>query len=43
LYYAIAQSENLENGYASAIFGQRIRVTLNIDLFNSGLIPKLLQ
>ena len=43
LYYAIAQSENLENGYASAIFGQRIRVTLNVDLFNSGLIPKLLQ
>jgi hypothetical protein len=43
LYYAISESENLENAYASSSFGQRIRITLNIDLFNSRLIPKLYQ
>ncbi len=43
LYYAIAESENLANAYASNSFGQRIRLTLNIDLFNSRLIPKLYQ
>jgi hypothetical protein len=43
LYYAIAESDNLENAYASSTFGQRIRIALNIDLFNSRLIPKLYQ
>lgn len=43
LYYAIAESDNLSNAYASSSFGQRIRVTLNIDLFNSRIIPKLYQ
>jgi hypothetical protein len=43
LYYAIAQSDNLNSGYASSVFGQQIRITLNIDLFNSGLLQKVYQ
>ncbi len=41
LYYAVMESDNLANSYSGSRFGQRLRVTLNIDLFNSGLIPRL--
>ncbi|MGM0478208.1 MAG: M1 family metallopeptidase [Bacteroidota bacterium] len=41
LYYAILESNNLANTHSGSRFGQRLRVTLHIDLFNSGQIPKL--
>ena len=43
LYYAIFESDNLTNAYSSNSFGQRIRISVNIDLFNSRIIPKLYQ
>lgn len=42
-YYALYESDNLENAYIGDRFGQRLRVTISIDLFNSQILPKLYQ
>lgn len=42
-YYAILESDELANAYAGDSFGQRLRVTLSIDIFNRQLLPKLFR